>query len=235
MTRNPKKQPILGRMPIASEAVACLSVRGKRGKTAMLVANAAATAVSAIFVSGPIATLPTITIPTIVVGAMAVGHAPAMAQVGAFGVPMKLSEATAPKTESAPAPSTTAATTVTAEAPAFAAPVPAATAAPAPLPVAAPIVAQSAPVMASGSTWRVEVADMNIRRVIERWSRTAGMQVIYESTKDIDVGATAAFSGTYEHALQQLLAAIESSEMPLRACLYANAVARVIPRMSRCD
>jgi hypothetical protein len=116
---------------------------------------------------------------------------------------------------------------------AFSAPVPVA-AAPAPLPAPLTTVAAHA-VPAAASTWRVEIADMNVRRVVERWSRIAGMQVIYESTKDVDVGATAAFSGTYEHALQQLFAAIESSEMPLRACLYANAVTRVIPRLQRCD
>lgn len=104
----------------------------------------------------------------------------------------------------------------------------------APAIAAVPVAGQTAPA-ASISTWRVEIADMNVRRVIERWSRNAGMQVIYEATKDVDVGAAAAFSGTYEHALQQLLSAIESSEMPLRACLYANAVTRVVPRMQRCD
>jgi len=172
----------------------------------MLVSPAAAISVSAVFAAGPIATLPTISVPVILVGALAVGPAPAHAQANAFGAPMRLNEA-------APAP-----------------PAPAGAA----MPPVAPVAAQAAAAVGS-STWRVEIADMNVRRVIERWSRSAGMQVIYEASKDIDVGAAAAFSGTYEHALQQLLAAVETSEMPLRACLYANAVARVIPRMQRCD
>lgn len=183
----------------------------------MLVIHAAAISVSAVFAAGPVATLPTISVPVMLVGALAVGPAPAHAQANAFGAPVRLNEA-AP---AAPVPS----------APASAVARPAA---PVAAPIAMPIAAQAIPT-ASGSTWRVEIADMNVRRVIERWSRNAGMQVIYEATKDVDVGATAAFSGTYEHALQQLLAAIETSEMPLRACLYANAVARVIPRMQRCD
>lgn len=183
----------------------------------MLVAHAAALSVSAVFAAGPVATLPTISVPMIVVGAMAVGPAPANAQANAFGAPVRLHEAA-----------------TTFPAPASAVPAPAAIQHASPLTApAAPIAAQAS--SASSSTWRVEIADMNVRRVIERWSRSAGMQVIYEATKDVDVGATAAFSGTYEHALQQLLAAIETSEMPLRACLYANAVARVIPRMQRCD
>lgn len=176
----------------------------------MLVAQAAALSVSAVFAAGPVATLPTISVPMIVVGAMAVGPAPANAQSNAFGAPVRLNEAMpAAAAPAAPAPSS------------------------APAATAAPIAAQAGNTPAS--TWRVEIADMNVRRVIERWSRSAGMQVIYEASKDVDVGATAAFSGTYEHALQQLLSAIETSEMPLRACLYANAVARVIPRMQRCD
>lgn len=174
----------------------------------MLVTHAAAISVSAVFAAGPVATLPTISVPVILVGALAVGPAPAQAQANAFGAPVRLNEA-------APAAS-------------------ALSAAPVAAPATTPVAAQ-ATAAASSSTWRVEVADMNVRRVIERWSRSAGMQVIYEATKDVDIGAAAAFSGTYEHALQQLLAAIETSEMPLRACLYANAVARVIPRLQRCD
>jgi hypothetical protein len=166
----------------------------------------------------------------IVVGAIAVSPVPAVAQANAFGAPVRLLEATA-KAEDKVATAPVVASE--SQPPAFSAPVPVA-AAPAPLPPPmATVAAQLAP--AAASTWRVEIADMNVRRVVERWSRVAGMQVIYESTKDVDVGATAAFSGTYEHALQQLFAAIESSEMPLRACLYANAVTRVIPRLQRCD
>jgi len=179
----------------------------------MLVTHAAAISVSAVFAAGPVATLPTISVPVILVGALAVGPAPAHAQTNAFGAPVRLNEAAPP----APLQS-----------------MPTGAVAPPVAPAVVPVAAQAA-ATASSSTWRVEIADMNVRRVIERWSRSAGMQVIYEATKDVDIGAAAAFSGTYEHALQQLLAAIETSEMPLRACLYANAVARVIPRLQRCD
>ncbi len=186
----------------------------------MLVAQAAVLSVSAVFAAGPVATLPTISVPMIVVGALAVGPAPANAQAGAFGAPVRLYEATAVATPASPPPVPEAAQSANALGAAITV-------------SAVPVATQSS--SAAASTWRVEIADMNVRRVIERWSRNAGMQVIYEASKDVDVGATAAFSGTYEHALQQLLAAIEASEMPLRACLYANAVTRVIPRMQRCD
>lgn len=175
----------------------------------MFVTQLASISVSAVFAAGPMATLPTISVPVILVGALAVGPAPAQAQATAFGAPVRLNEAVSAAEPGAAAATDHAASSV------------------------APVAGQVT--SAGRSTWRVEIADMNVRRVIERWSRNAGMQVIYEATKDVDVGAAAAFSGTYEHALQQLLAAIETSEMPLRACLYANAVARVIPRMQRCD
>jgi hypothetical protein len=184
----------------------------------MVLASAAAVTVSAVIAAGPVAALPIITAPTVIVGALAVGPAPAADGAGstAFGRPIRLDEpASAADAASAPA--------------ALGSPVPLAAG-----PTAVPVAAQ--PMSAAvAATWRVEIADMNVRRVIERWSRSAGMQVIYEATKDVDVGAAAAFSGTYEHALQQLFAAIESSAMPLRACLYANAVTRVIPRLQRCD
>lgn len=182
--------------------------------------------------AAPRATLRTLSALIILVGATAAAPAPARAQMDAFGAPVTRHDAAASKTDATPAVQGA----LYADAAAFAAPV-AATPPPAAPPVAMTpaLVAQAAPVGAPSSTWRVEVADMNVRRVIERWSRTAAMQVIYEANRDVDIGAAAAFSGTYEHALQQLFAAIESSEMPLRACLYANAVTRVIPRVQRCD
>jgi hypothetical protein len=188
----------------------------------MVLASAASVTVSAVIAAGPVAALPVVTAPVFVVGALVVAPARASeaAGVSAFGGPIRLEEpagAVAQATQPAP----------------LGPPLPLAPAASAAAPVA-PVVAQGAP-GAVASAWRVEIADMNVRRVVERWSRAAGMQVIYEASKDVDVGAAAAFSGTYEHALQQLFAAIENSGMPLRACLYANAVTRVIPRMQRCD
>lgn len=207
----------------------------------MLLTHAASVAATAVFATGRVATLPTISLSILVVGALVVAPVPTYAQVNAFGAPQTLQEAARADAEAEAKPAAERATVT--QAPAFAAPVPAAAAPPAVTPtspaappsVAPAVAAQAAPIVAPSSTWRVEVADTNVRRVIERWSRTAGMQVIYESNRDVDVGAAAAFSGTYEHALQQLFAAIESSEMPLRACLYANAVTRVIPRLQRCD
>lgn len=184
----------------------------------MMLASAAAVAVSAVFAAGPVATLPLLTAPLIVVGALTLQPAYAVPVPAAFGAPQSVED---PGPAAGPAV-------------AQAAPQPAV---PLPQPLGSPVPVSAAPasLSAPASTWRVEVADMNVRRVIERWSRTAGMQVIYDASKDVDVGAAAAFSGTYEHALQQLLTAIEASEMPLRACLYANAVTRVIPRLQRCD
>lgn len=198
----------------------------------MLLKHAASVATTAMFAAGPAATLA----PTILAVALAVAPAPGYAQTSAFGAPVTVNDAAAPNTDATPE----AHSAPPADARAFAAPVAALPTAAPPAPAMAAtttpaVVAQAAPVVAPSSTWRVEVADMNVRRVIERWSRTAGMQVIYEANRDVDIGAAAAFSGTYEHALQQLFAAIESSEMPLRACLYANALTRVIPRMQRCD
>lgn len=185
--------------------------------------SSAASCIAAIFAAGPIATLPTMTVPVIMVGSVVVGPAPATAQTYfPFGAPVPRKDETPIKTEARSKSLAPAAviTETTAEV------------ATSSVPVAAQV--SAAPVVGA-TTWRVELADVNVRRVIERWSRAAGIQVVYEATKDVDVGAAAAFAGTYEHALQQLLGAIESSEMPLRACLYANAVARVIPRMQRCD
>jgi hypothetical protein len=105
---------------------------------------------------------------------------------------------------------------------------------PAALPSAPPLATQ-ATAPGAANEWRAEIADGNVRRVIERWARSAQQQVVYEVPKDVPLVASATFHGRYEDALDGLLRGIERSEVPLRVCLHANSVTRVVRRHERCD
>ena len=90
----------------------------------------------------------------------------------------------------------------------------------------------SAPVQVA--QWTVTSADRNVRKVLERWSRVAQQQLVYDVDKDIELRAEDAYAGTFEEALGRLLLGLELSDLPLRACLYSNSVIRIVRRNHAC-
>jgi hypothetical protein len=101
--------------------------------------------------------------------------------------------------------------------------------------VAVPPAPAAGPTNATGSTWTVRLSDRFIRRVVERWSKQAGYQAVYEVDRDVAVAAEATFGGDYATAMGGLMAGLERSELPLRVCLYTNQVTRVVRRSDRCE
>lgn len=105
---------------------------------------------------------------------------------------------------------------------------------PDPIPRGDPAAAQSA-AAAVQRALRVELSDRNLRRALTRWSKEQGRQLIWDVDRELEIVAEAGFSGSYESAIEQLLAGFARADMPLRACLYTNNVTRIVNRSSTCD
>ncbi|KWC70231.1 toxin co-regulated pilus biosynthesis Q family protein [Burkholderia ubonensis] len=107
-------------------------------------------------------------------------------------------------------------------APASAAAAPGAQALPAAaLPAAAPVPA--------ASSWDVRASDGTIRGVLSRWARTAGWQLVWDAPVDFSVDAQATLRGSFEDALQALVASLGRTSTPIQAILYqGNHVLRVV-------
>jgi len=100
----------------------------------------------------------------------------------------------------------------------------------------APSVAPSAaPARTEGRAWVVLLSDRNVRRTLERWSQQAGQQLVYDVEKDLELAAEATFPGSYDDAVGGLMAGLQRSELPVRACLYSNLVTRIVRRNQPCD
>ncbi|KVM86792.1 toxin co-regulated pilus biosynthesis Q family protein [Burkholderia stagnalis] len=104
-----------------------------------------------------------------------------------------------------------------AQAQALAGATPAAAARPVPAPVA------------NLPTWDVRASDGTIRGVLSRWARTAGWQLVWDAPVDFSIDAQATLRGSFEDALQALVASLGRTSTPIQAILYqGNHVLRVV-------
>lgn len=90
----------------------------------------------------------------------------------------------------------------------------------------------------SNQSFVAATTDINIRTVIENWSKAAGWSfglVHWNSDRDLPVLGNARFQGDYKSAVRQLLASTELTDTPLQPCFYSNFVLRVVPRSEKCD
>ncbi|KWK75203.1 pili assembly chaperone [Burkholderia ubonensis] len=86
----------------------------------------------------------------------------------------------------------------------------------------------AAPVPAA-SSWDVRASDGTIRGVLSRWARTAGWQLVWDAPVDFSVDAQATLRGSFEDALQALVASLGRTSTPIQAILYqGNHVLRVV-------
>ncbi|MDY7802335.1 toxin co-regulated pilus biosynthesis Q family protein [Burkholderia stagnalis] len=92
---------------------------------------------------------------------------------------------------------------------------------PAARPVPAPV--------ANLPTWDVRASDGTIRGVLSRWARTAGWQLVWDAPVDFSIDAQATLRGSFEDALQALVASLGRTSTPIQAILYqGNHVLRVV-------
>ncbi|MFM0152114.1 toxin co-regulated pilus biosynthesis Q family protein [Paraburkholderia sediminicola] len=80
-------------------------------------------------------------------------------------------------------------------------------------------------------TWRIELSDRTVRAALTRWAQQAGWQLIWEAPVDFSVDAPAVVTGTFDQALQSVVAALASSNAPVQAILYrGNKVLRIVEK-----
>ncbi|KWZ48101.1 pili assembly chaperone [Burkholderia savannae] len=77
--------------------------------------------------------------------------------------------------------------------------------------------------------WDVRTSDGTIRGVLSRWARTAGWQLVWDAPVDFSIDAQATLRGSFEDALQALVASLGRTSTPIQAILYqGNHVLRVV-------
>ncbi|KVT79225.1 pili assembly chaperone [Burkholderia ubonensis] len=97
------------------------------------------------------------------------------------------------------------------------------------LPAAATATTAAAAPVPAASSWDVRASDGTIRGVLSRWARTAGWQLVWDAPVDFSVDAQATLRGSFEDALQALVASLGRTSTPIQAILYqGNHVLRVV-------
>jgi hypothetical protein len=83
--------------------------------------------------------------------------------------------------------------------------------------------------------WDIRLADKTIFSAMKRWSKTAGWQLMWDTEgNDFPVIAEATYKGEFDAAVGGVMASLQRSQFPLRACLYDNRAVRVIHKSKRC-
>lgn len=109
-------------------------------------------------------------------------------------------------------------------------------ASPAPSVAASPAAVVTQPVPAPAAplpTWSITVADKSVRGLLERWSKTSGYQLLWEVPVDLELNANATLTGSYEDALNSVLASLANSAYPVEAMIYDNRAVRVVKRIPK--
>lgn len=81
--------------------------------------------------------------------------------------------------------------------------------------------------------WNISLADRSIRALFDRWCKDAGYQLLWEVSVDLQLGASATITGTFEEALNSVLVSLNSSEYPIEAMIYDNRVVRVVKHIPK--
>jgi len=93
------------------------------------------------------------------------------------------------------------------------------------------VAGHAALVSAPPMVWRLSRNDGTVKTVLTRWAARAGWQLIWEAPVDFPIDADATIDGSFEDALQSVVAALSSSTAPIQAILYeGNKVLRIVSK-----
>lgn len=107
--------------------------------------------------------------------------------------------------------------------------------------VAMPAVTKPSPVQQAVAavpepTWDVRTSDATIYGSLKRWAKIAGWQLMWDTEgNDFPVVAEATYRGGFDIAIGGVMASLQRSQYPLRACLYENRAVRIIHKTKRCE
>lgn len=84
--------------------------------------------------------------------------------------------------------------------------------------------------------WEIRKSDKTIFGALKRWTKSAGWQLMWDTEgNDFPVIAEATYTGEFDAAIGGVMASLQRSQYPLRACLYENRAVRVIHKSKRCE
>lgn len=76
--------------------------------------------------------------------------------------------------------------------------------------------------------YEVFESDQTLSKTLERWGKTAGWVLVWDTDFDLMLAAKASYQGSFEDAIQSVFAELSQSRVPLKATMYtANKVLRV--------
>lgn len=72
--------------------------------------------------------------------------------------------------------------------------------------------------------WEVRVQDVTLERTLQRWAAQAGYRIEWDAWRKIMIVAPGSYEGTFEAALQTVVASAgrREGDDPLEACIYAD-------------
>lgn len=95
--------------------------------------------------------------------------------------------------------------------------------------------ANAAPAPAAKKTWEVRVSDGTVYGTLKRWSKDAGMQLMWETENhDLRLRGQATYTADFDVAVYELMKSVEHSDYPLRACIYDNGAVRIVHTKKSC-
>ncbi len=68
--------------------------------------------------------------------------------------------------------------------------------------------------------WHITESDPTLHNLLDKWARSAGWTLVWKVGGDYSISAKATLEGSLDQVVNQVLASIQSSDMPLVATLY---------------
>lgn len=85
--------------------------------------------------------------------------------------------------------------------------------------------------MLTHGVWELRDDDRTVKGAFERWASAAGWQLVWDIGYDYPIGAAAAFSVSFEEAVEMVTKALQGSQFPPKAIFYrGNRVLRIVDR-----
>lgn len=83
--------------------------------------------------------------------------------------------------------------------------------------------------------WEVRASDITLYGTMKRWSKDAGMQLIWETENhDLRLRGLASYAVDFDVAVVELMKSVQFSDYPMRACIYENGSLRVVHTKKSC-
>ena len=70
--------------------------------------------------------------------------------------------------------------------------------------------------------WIIRLADVSVRRALQRWARDAGWQLLWEPARDFPIEAEIVFRGSFRGALGSLMEALSVTDYPVQASVNSK-------------